>query len=370
MKPSTILLILVSAAQFVNAARAQNLIASKEPVSGTLPRTELESKLAVWVAEDFDPAQLTTALAEGVHTLLRSHPFQFSQLVRRDFVLNHDFQPFLFKDYYIDNPNFDIARSGSAYRLRYRWSNATKYLAYQWLPFLSFFYPSRCEIQFKTDYHPVEDFTLEAEETRFEFRKESRPFSEDPSLAVPPAPWPKKTFLEHAYTGRYGGYRMAPTERLLKKIPQLDLPTLSPALVTETTRHRIHLDIQNPWGQGPNPDQVVILTLDVAKISPQRELSTLPERLVELEIEIDRSTLAGLFETLQLEATPWNSDPLIQIAILQSKRAELALRADLLTLRHALTATFEKTLGLQPLPVNFKYARILNRIGILQKGLS
>jgi hypothetical protein len=233
-------------------------------------------------------------------------------------------------------------------------------------PFFRPFFPNRCEIQFKSDYRwEATEKTSEVDETRFEFRNASHPFSLKKS--APPAPWPEAEYLGYARSGKYKEFRTKPMQALIQTFTRKGRPTnnieLDPVLVVETERSRLHLDFKNPWGSGPNPDQVFIVTIDRSTFAGYGAKSSdeLPTFL-ELEVQIDRNITHDL--ELASKLTPESIPDHGVVASLVSDFSQKVYRdlhSDLRLLRNEISKVLEGALG-TPLPLNYKYARMIREL--------
>lgn len=331
------------------------------PIAGTPKRLEYEFKFAFVLPEGqkgFTLKAFKDQFSRILMDLITKRKLQFDRLSFSKYHLDPSFQTFVFEDTYLDTKDFLLKEHNSAYRLRYRWSFAEKYYRYQLLPFLSPFYPDRLEIQFKTGYRRNSaQKTIEVYETRFEFRDESPPFHQN--LKAPPPPWPKKDYLPVALSGIFPPYRLEPMAELLKSLPQSlkEIP-LQPVLLVTSERWRTHLNLKHPFGSGPNPDQVFILTMDVSKVTDLDTQITLPTQFLELEVEIDRNTTTNLEKLLALES------PDRPMAYIQSfsKKSLSALHHDLALIRDEAVKLLQQGFQLEDEKVNNKYSRFVTQL--------
>ena len=317
-------------------------------VAGTAARLELEVKLAFELDQgnSFTPKKLGQLFFTTLQKMIDASVFDFPKISRNNYYLDPSFQSFVFKDIYLDDAVKSLLQQNSAYRLRYRWVNEEKYFRYRLFPFVGFFYPDRCEIQFKFGYKRVGGMNrLAVEESRFEFRNDSTPF--DRLRDAPAPPWPQKQYLQIAKSGKYEQYRMLPYDQLANKIDGFNRQSFSTAFELVTRRYRLHLNGKNPWGTGPNPDHVFIITMD-------RSSSTgTSKKLLEFEIEMDRNTSTRMHQL----ANHKSGTDIETEAKLYSVKALDALEADLSKLQEALAKTLSEELALQPLPLKNKYRR-------------
>lgn len=349
---------------FILIAMSSTALAFSElgryPAAGTDGRTEREFKLAFSVPLDRSTEDVKAAVLQVLQQTIGT--LKFDKLIDSEFQISGDFKPFVFKDIYLDTPDFQILRANSAYRLRYRWPRLDYYVRHRLLPFFKDFYPNRCEIQFKGNYQ-WDGNVVSVQETRFEFRNESHPFFLLQN--APKAPWPEAEYLGYAQSGLYGGYAMKPTLALVERIPGARKKKVSPAVEVTTIRERLHLRVRNPWGMGPNPDQVFIVTLDRSEFTPRMEGlggRSQGNALLEIEVEPDRSTLEGLQRVGWLKRAPGfgGLNDLIQPF---TEKAKDYLHQDLDTLRFRLSRGMTEALQQKPLPGRFKYARAHEYLG-------
>jgi hypothetical protein len=269
---------------------------------GTPRRLEYEVKLALAVDKDFKQQKLANEIQNLLSQLIIQNQLKFSELVNSSYHIDPEIKSFVFKDYYLDTQKLDLLNANAAYRLRYRWTHHEKYMRSLLFPFLKSFYPDRCEIQLKFGYsEDQKNQTVKVWETRFEFRNQSQPFNRE--LNAPSPPWPFKEYLEYAQSGIYQGhldrslnlgkkmaiqYPILPMhEMLTQALPQLTNIQLNQLLPVETLRLRTHLNIKNPWGSGPNPEQAFIISIDFSQTKANKKIQA--KSVLEIEIEIDRN---------------------------------------------------------------------------------
>jgi len=329
---------------------------SQKNFSGTPKREEFEFKFASVFPENLDLKKVQNEIHKTLNFLIKENTFQFDKQVFQKYYNDLKMQSFVFKDIYLDTAKFDLFNNNSVYRLRHRWVHEEKYFRHRILPFLKVFYPDRCEIQYKYGYLKDDiEQTVKVFETRFEFRDESRPFGR--RNKAPIAPWPEEEYLKYATDGRYKDYHILPMRDLLENTKSIDEKLdLKPVAKIITTRYRTHLNVKHPWGYGPNPEQVFIVTLDISRgIS----LSSRPVNkavFLELEVEIDRNTSEQLNKASGLKAAAKSLKLSIQNF---SRQGQNNLRKDLAIIRKNLIKLLKNKFKLEPLPVNNKYARFL-----------
>lgn len=328
-------------------------------VVGTLAREEVESKFAFETAAETvlkDIEGISEVLNKTLDILDEKQAFLFPKLFKRaGYIKQKSFKKFAFVDRYLDTENWDLASKGLSYRIRTRYSNYTDYYLNQFLPFSGFFSPSRQEIQFKSKLESISAGAFQKVlETRFELRSESEPFSQGETL-------PRITqekLAKWAKSGKFKNYRIAPAVELAKAMDasiQLDLTN---EVVLVSRRLRNHLSLKNPWGSGPNPDQIFIITFDIVQAlggENQKPIKT----FVELEIEFERN----ISDTLSLfpdSAPEQVEDPVAKLSYTISTAAKQALARDHRLLRKVFLEVLAAALGQPPLPAKSKYQRALS----------
>jgi hypothetical protein len=332
-------------------------------LAGTDGRTELEFKLAYEVDKDTTLDDISNVVMLAVSKVINGQNLKFAEMMGRKYLLDAEFQAFLFRDVYIDTPDYRLLESGSAYRVRHRWTRHELFLRHQYLPFMPAFYPNRCEIQFKTGYQPdFERNVVSPTETRFEFRNESAPF--DSALDAPPAPWPLAEYIGYALTGRFKGYRMKPMAELMQVLGAGSVvPKLEPQIKVLTIRDRIHLSMKNPWGSGPNPEQVFIITLDKSTVADGYGKPIPDISVLELEVEIERNVSTEIHNMMALSQQDVSRYGAVKDAAVEfSQAAWFALIDDLEAIRASLSDEVTKHTGRSPLPLDYKYARLMGRV--------
>lgn len=214
---------------------------------------------------------------------------------------------FFFTDIYFDNEERLNHKYGVSYRFRNRYSSYKAYQYHNKRFYLSRFWPYRLEFQAKTKREELGGGFSETLESRFEFRKESAPFSE---TKTPPAPpWDRDFFIPAFESGYFDGMLTAPAQEIMKfyknKIGNEKNLIFKPSSVVLTNRYRQHLNIQTPWGSGPNPEQSYIISLDHSLIYRAEDYMRFltarrlgnkkyPEpaadaQIVEIEVEFERN---------------------------------------------------------------------------------
>lgn len=265
---------------------------------GTPPHNEIEYKKSYLLSANHNQQEIYTSVLNALEDKLSTLQLELPRIVDSKFQLLRTAECFAYADYYLDDRHQTLFKNQMAYRMRYRFKNLTHYRLHKWLPFLSFSYPLRFEIQVKTDYDFSGNF-VQVKETRFEFRNDSYPFSVKKD--APPSPWPLDAYLKIATSGQFNGHKISPFAAIEQKnIPFAELNIVSHYV---TNRCRAHINIKNPWGRLPNPDQVIIVSFDFINVPHTGKT------LFELELELDRSFGEGVQENIDeiLKGSFWHN---------------------------------------------------------------
>ncbi len=315
---------------------------------GTDAREELEFKMAIKDSDNVSAERLRRLLQASIDSLQLNNGFKFSKLIDSKYQMDPSFQNFVFKDYYYDTPNLGVLNSNSALRIRYRWNSIQKYRLFQFLPIIKYFYPSRCEFQFKDNYQVLSNSQIKVTETRFEFRNESSPF--DKKNNSPQSPWEFSKYEKYFKSGYFKDYKILPIESLAKKLQKLEVKELNLALKVSvvTRRLRSHLNLENPWGTGPNPNQVFILTIDHSNSEKGS--------FYEIEIEIDRNISTELNKISNIKDS---KDPIDQEAVRYSKIALDSLKLDLNSIQKEFSEKLKSIKEITTLDPSYKYKRLM-----------
>jgi hypothetical protein len=332
---------------------------------GTPIRLEREYKLGLSAPE----AKFTQAitLAEGLKDTLDKAledktAWRISSELENFYYCTFSPKDFLFRDIYFDTKDDLNQKHAISFRLRHRWKSYKDYRDYESRQFDRRFFPIRCEIQVKTDRRELGDGYSNVNETRFEFRDASLPFSD--INPAPPAPWDFEEYLHYAVTGRFMNYIISPAKEyagfLLSKEPDLKRIWLKPKLVVLTRRFRIHLNVNTPWGSGPNPDNAFIVSMDFSEILGPEYMDYLlqakyrtqklrpPSRgnLREMEIEFERNVSTVLDKEIEDLEKSNNSEDMLRL-----ERVREAFLADQLHLEKVVKGYFSEN-GIELVPVN------------------
>ena len=299
-------MILSSLNGYARQIAIEEYINNNQEIVGTHPRQETEAKLAFVFDQNkqknIEINDLTKGIKEIIVYLIAEQVFKFPKL----FDANYKFTPFqkiYFQDIYLDTPTKLLQKNKISYRIRRRFHNSICLYVNILCDLTNIFVKfHRNEIQFKTE----NEFTNQNHfsrvyESRFELRKESHPFSQ----GIPLPMLNRKKLLQWAQTGVFSDFKIEPTIQLLKKIREsssiqyLQLSNKQPILIK---RRRAHLTFKSPFGSGPNPEQVFIISIDSFGSDQY-----LKEKVVEIEIEFERNTSTIIGELVQSKTIFKNS---------------------------------------------------------------
>lgn len=302
--------------------------------AGTASRQEVEYKTA-FLNKDLKVESLLLLLENKLR--IQAPKLKLADSLSSKAFVESKFKEFVFKDFYFDSAEDELLSKGISYRLRYRFTDPALYYRHYLFPFLKNFYPNRAEIQLKHSYQNKGKF-FTVNETRFEFRNESEPFIHKQD--APPPPWPKDEYIGYATTGAFRSYHVLPHFELRKMAKS----AIKPVLELVTHRYRNHINIKNPFGSGPNPTQVFIISLD-------RVLKEGREAFFEFEVEIDRNFLTNIQRTARGEF------PRFEGLDIFAKNIEEVARQDLLTIQNLIRNLLKEQPQLKLLDPMSKYQR-------------
>ncbi|RMG42268.1 MAG: hypothetical protein D6719_06915 [Candidatus Dadabacteria bacterium] len=223
------------------------------------------------------------------------------------YYLDKKAKEFVFRDIYFDTADQLSYRGDVSYRLRNRYKDYSSYKRHIKNPDLPQYWPYRLEYQAKVNRKDLGNGFSEVEESRFEFRKESKPFSD--RYLPPLPPWDLDEFLPYFEAGNFRGLNILPARSVVQYLVPAFTESAElkfrPSLVLVTERFRQHFNIKSEWGSGPNPEQAYIISLDHSRVYPAESyLSYLRARktgvkgvklappvgsLVEIEVEFERN---------------------------------------------------------------------------------
>lgn len=276
---------------------------------GTAARVEREYKWSVGTpGEDLDLASVAEGIREALAKAVSDRSlWKAAQVVGNDFYIDDTTEDFVFRDIYFDTPDSLNAKFGISYRLRNRFIDWKKYKLYEKNPNWPELWPYRLEYQAKTNRKELGNGYSVTDEARFEFRKESLPFSE--AKLPPPRPWNLDQFMPYFQIGEFQSYPLLPAQEILRAFENngvvRDSFEFAPTVVLLTERNRMHLNIKSPYGSGPNPEQSYIISLDKSRVyDGKRYVQFIRERgdgyksskrppdlgdILEIEIEFERN---------------------------------------------------------------------------------
>ncbi len=185
-----------------------------------------------------------------------------------DYYVDDKTEDFVFRDIYFDTPDDHAYRERVSYRLRNRYKSWKAYKIHVKQQDWPEEWPYRLEFQAKTGRQELGRGYSTVQEARFEFRKESTPFSE---INLPPsAPWDLDEFIPYFQTGMYKGMATLPGQAVMElfrdEVADGESLNFEPRLAVLTERFRQHLNIQSDYGSGPNPEQSFIISLDKSRV--------------------------------------------------------------------------------------------------------
>jgi hypothetical protein len=249
--------------------------------TGTPPRDEHEFKTRI-KGSDYLLKQNNYLLSIIRQTLTRTFAikplWKAPELVGSDYyVFPRGSGTFCFIDIYLDTPDQFNLRNGISYRVRYRWHSRGAFRRYISGSLLPEDFPHRCEYQIKVYRKEWINGYNNCEETRFEFRNQSKPFLTKKN--APPPPWPFEDYITPAITGKYKDFKVntpkVMAEIYAQKNPETATVVVRPELIVATTRRRIHIGLPNEfgitaakkgWGSIENAYQTMLITLDSVEV--------------------------------------------------------------------------------------------------------
>jgi len=238
--------------------------------AGTPNRTEREFKFSVRSSKGREPdlMDVSKKIRKGLRRRAADrNVWNASRLIGADYYVDDEAEDFLFRDVYFDTKDGLAFKNQISYRYRNRyksWKAYKEHLKKQDWPTL---WPYRLEFQAKVNRQELGKGFSTVEESRFEFRDASMPFS--PENKPPDAPWNEPEFLSYFQRGEFQGIITFPAQEVLKALEgQFQGSSLEflPELVLVTERFRLHLNIPSEYGSGPNPEQSFIISLDKSRV--------------------------------------------------------------------------------------------------------
>ncbi len=296
---------------------------------GTPKRVEREFKFSIsgkgldgkdldWVSKEVNKS-FKKAVKEEELWAVHEH-------VENKFYIDNQVKDFVFRDVYFDTDDLVNYRHSVSYRFRNRYPSLKSYEYHVKKPFWTEHWPYRLEYQAKFNRNEIGDGFSTVEEARFEFRKESSPFSLE---KLPPSPpWDLGEFIPYFQDGRFKGLPTVPAQDVLKYLnglyPKREEYEFKPKVVLLTERFRQHLNLKTPWGSGPNPEQAYIISIDNSKVFEAnayieylnakklgaKKLNRPEElgELTEIEIEFERNVSDSLDKEIRILEASKNID--------------------------------------------------------------
>jgi hypothetical protein len=285
---------------------------------GTSPRKEREYRFEV-TGSIADGMHVSTLLQDALAESIRSNPeiWEAPKFTNTSYRISDSIGEALYRDIYLDTADRVGVRDHVSYRLRNRFKTRRVHDAHIKHPKEPTFWPYRIEFQGKTGRERLAENLTEVTEARFEFRRQSLPFSF--ATPPPPPPWPLPEYLKIMQSGRFNGWLTTPAKSVMEylrtKYSDRSEYLFEPSVVLVTTRYRQHLEIKSAFGSGPNPDQAYIITLDDTEVFEPKsflaavnlgwqdgaEKVVIPQakgRFFELEIEFERNVSDKLDQEL------------------------------------------------------------------------
>ena len=324
-------------------------------VVGTYPRTESETKFAFEISNNFEPETIIQSINQTIAVMIQNEIFEFPRFLGSNYSKQKKFQSFVFVDLYLDTEDKLLQRLGIGYRIRNRFRSPLHQRLHKLFPFVKAYQPIRSEIQFKTNNQIGNfDYLSKVTETRFELRQESEPFlSGEPLPAIS-----LEKLTNWATSGKFRRYRITPMSELAGEIsrlvPERESLSFTKQLQVVSKRFRNHFSVKHPWGSGPNPEQVFIITIDIVSAGDDQ---TQP-KFMEVEIEFERNTSFTLERINRTKNNQIGSKNVIAEESLRlAKTANEKLIHDHLLLQEACFFILKRFYGRKPLPISSKYNR-------------
>ncbi len=279
--------------------------------------------------DNADPEELAKEMLKAIKKSLNEDIWAAPKIAGNDYFVDGEVKEYFYRDVYFDTPNNISYDSNTLYRLRNRFKSKDIYEDYLKDKSKEENWPYRIEFQSKTDVREEDEGFSSVKEARFEFREESAPFSKE---NPPPArPWDLNEFIGYLQSGVFKNYYTWPAvalvDFLIPDYTDADRLEYEPRVFVLTQRFRGHLNIETPWGSGPNPTQAYILTLDRSEIYPPTYLDYLNEKrkkpkrlgvMMEVETEFERNVSSKLDDEMKKTMELGKSN---ELAYLNSARA-------------------------------------------------
>jgi len=324
---------LITNGQMTSAGFATSTAIKNQVSVGTKARIEREYKHKI-TGENlkyYTNTELVDAINAQLEKSLSGNSWQAPNYTNTNYYTTNGSKEYVYVDIYFDTADDLLLKQNISYRLRQRFQNLKEYEAYLKDPTDPDAQPYRIEFQNKLNRQELGDGFSTVEESRFEFRVESEPFSVD--NPPPSLPWHLGDFIGYLQKGKYQDYYLEPTNHLLNYlVPKFTNATelkFRPQVVLVTIRNRLHLSIPTNWGSGPNPEQAFIISIDELRVydAPSNYDLTIGPMLgygQELEIEFERNT------SLELDNAISNSNGAQQDNLIKIREAFLADQKNIL----------------------------------------
>ncbi len=219
--------------------------------------------------------------------------WEFPPLERKPYFIDDKVGYFIFLDNYFDTEDRSLLKSGKSIRARTRWKSFFSYYLYRYFEYFNPSTITRCEIQAKGNYQFKGSLVM-ADELRFEFSDIQNDKSPQNHLSFC-HPHKLNNILQD---GTFKDKEIAPYSYIKTHLKTKPLHSI---MTIKTIRHRFHLNMHNPWGVGGNPEQIILITLDVSSCISEDNCSPSfrNNKLIELEIELSKNISMGLDQSLQ-----------------------------------------------------------------------
>lgn len=187
----------------------------QKPAFGTPARAEREYKWTVNVGNsDISLEELSSGILEALRLSIGDEKWQAPKYTGNSYYVDQEVKDFAFRDIYFDTPDNLNYRNNLSYRLRNRYSNRSGYKIHVKSPGWTGEWPYRLEYQAKFGREELGDGFSTVDEARFEFRKESKPFSEE--NLPPPPPWDLDEFIPYFEAGEFKGLQTLPAKEVME----------------------------------------------------------------------------------------------------------------------------------------------------------
>lgn len=286
-------------------------------ILGTPPREEREFKIGVSGANKVRTKEINHAVYQALVKALRdSTRWNVPSMFSSQYYLTLSEELFIFRDLYFDSDDQILSANNSSIRLRYRWDSEFSYKKFMNGEHRPEARPTRVEIQAKVGKRGSTEGYSEVAESRLQFSKGQPPVKTYFELGRARLLLP--LLIQSVKQGRYEGTFHTPGRALAELVdlisPGVKRLSLSPRLAIVSKRYRMHVNMVNPWGSGPNPDHTFIITLDrfAGKRTPadlrwERQLNAVSRDLfsgefterLEVEVEFERNTSSRLDDEIQ-----------------------------------------------------------------------